>query len=289
MDFPKLLNKPSLDLLKNDFPHANKFELEHTSVSKQPLLKSGFTFSNNTYSVYTNFKNNIYNTKNELKFDNTGISLLDVKYQPNYVKNLNLCGKYTKNNLKGDDSFEVYSEYTSDNMNIFSSVNVRNFFFKYVHVGSHPKYPEFKFGGLVQGNLDIKNLQYSFGGAYTNNKHDNQYIFSIRSIPSNKHVYGSVAVNLFFQNKNINDNSVSIELIQNIIERKANINVASIWYLNNKSTAIKTKISNDTKVALSLTHKYNEFVTVSVGSQVDVTKMSLPDSTKFGVKLYLKS
>ncbi|SBS87280.1 voltage-dependent anion-selective channel protein, putative [Plasmodium ovale] len=278
-----------IDLLKNDFPHSNKFELEHTSVSKQPFLKSGFTFSNNTYSIYTNFKNSIYNAKNEIKFDNAGISLLDIKYEPGFIKNLNLCGKYAKNNGKEEDTFEVYSEYSSENMNIFSSVNVRNFFFKYIHVGTHPKFPDFKFGGLLQGNLDNKNLQYSVGGAYTKNYHDSQYIFSFRSIPSNKYLYGTIALNLFFQNKNINDNAVSIELVQNIVERKANINIASIWYLNNKSTAIKTKISNDTKVALSLTHKYNDFVTISFGSQVDVTKMTLPDNTKFGVKLILKS
>ncbi|SBS95337.1 hypothetical protein PMALA_046980 [Plasmodium malariae] len=268
MDFPKLLNKPSLDLLKNDFPHANKFELEHTSVSKQPFLKSGFTFSNNTYSIYTNFKNNVYNTKNELKFDNTGISLVDVKYEPGFVKNLNICGKYTKSSGKEDDAFEVYSEYNADSMNVFSSVNVRNLFFKYIHVYAHPKYPNLKFGGQLQGNLDVKNLQCSLGGAYTKHFYDTQYIFSFRSIPSNKHLYGSFALNLFFQNKNINDNAVSIELIQNIIERKANINIASIWYLSNKNTAIKTKLSNDSKIALSLTHKYNEFVTVSLGSQV---------------------
>ncbi|ANQ10547.1 Uncharacterized protein PCOAH_00048220 [Plasmodium coatneyi] len=289
MDFPKLLNKPSLDLIKNDFPHANKFELEHTSISKQPFLKSGFTFANNTYSIYTNLKNNIYNTKNEIKFDATGISLLDVKYQPTYVRNLNLCGKYTKSNGKEDDTFEVYSEYSSPHMNIFSSVNVKNLFFKYIHVGSHPKFPEFKFGGLLQGNMDVKNLQYSFGGAYTKNNYDSQYIFSFRSIPTNKHAYGSLALNLFFQNKRLNGNAVSIELIQNIVEKKSSINVASIWYLNDKNTAVKTKISNDTKVAVSLTHKYNEFVSISLGSQVDITKMSLPDSNKFGVKLFLKS
>ncbi|CAA9990303.1 voltage-dependent anion-selective channel protein, putative [Plasmodium knowlesi strain H] len=289
MDFPKLLNKPSLDLIKNDFPHANKFELEHTSISKQPFLKSGFTFANNTYSIYTNLKNNIYNTKNEIKFDATGISLLDVKYQPTYVRNLNLCGKYTKSNGKGDDTFEVYSEYTSANTNIFSSINVKNLFFKYVHVGSHPKFPQFKFGGLLQGNMDVKNLQYAFGGAYTKNSYDSQYIFSFRSIPTNKHACGSLALNLFFQNKRLNDNAVSIELMQNIVENKSSINVASIWYLNDKNTAVKTKISNDTKVAVSLTHKYNEFVSISLGSQVDITKMSLPDSTKFGVKLFLKS
>ncbi|CAG9475700.1 voltage-dependent anion-selective channel protein, putative [Plasmodium vivax] len=289
MDFPKLLNKPSLDLIKNDFPHANKFELEHTSVSKQPFLKSGFTFANNTYTIYTNLKKSIYDTKNEIKFDASGISLLDVKYQPAYVKNLHLCGKYTKSNGKEDDTFEVYSEYASPHMNVFSSVNVKNLFFKYVHVGSHPKFPEFKFGGQLQGNLDVKNLQYSLGGSYTKSNFDSQYIFSFRSIPTNKHAYGSLAVNLFFQNKSLNDNAVSIELIQNIIEKKSTINVASIWYLNDKSTAVKTKISNDTRVAVSLTHKYNEFVSVSLGSQVDVSKMSLPDSTKFGVKLLLKS
>ncbi|ETW33141.1 hypothetical protein PFTANZ_06141, partial [Plasmodium falciparum Tanzania (2000708)] len=59
--------------------------------------------------------------------------------------------------------------------------------------------------------------------------------------------------------------------------------------LDNKNTFVKTKISNDTKVALSLTHKYNEFVTITLGSQVDISKMSLPDNTKFGMKLYLKS
>ncbi|CAD2093278.1 voltage-dependent anion-selective channel protein, putative [Plasmodium vinckei] len=289
MDFPKLLNKQSLDLIKNDFPHSNKFELEHISVSKQPFLKSGFTFSNNTYNIYTNFKNNVYNTKNELKFDNSGISLLDIKYEPNFIKNLNICGKYTKSSEKKEDSFEVYGEYTSENMSVFSSINVRNFFFKYIHVGSHPKCPNFKFGGMVQGDLDYKNLQYSLGGAYTKNYFDKQYIFSIRSLPTNKCLYGTVALNLYYQNRNINDNAVSIELLQNIPEKKATINVASIWYLNDKNTAVKTKISNDTKVALSLTHKYNEFVTISVGSQVDITKMSLPDSSKFGVKLYLKS
>ncbi|CDO66788.1 voltage-dependent anion-selective channel protein, putative [Plasmodium reichenowi] len=289
MDFPKLLNKPSLDLLKNDFPLSSKFELEHSSISKHPFLKSGFTFSNNTYSIYTNFKNNIYNSKNEIKFDNSGISLLDIKYEPGFIKNLNLCGKYTKTNGKEDDTFEVYSEYTTDDMNIFSSVNVRNFAFKYIHVSSHPKYRNFKFGGLLEGNMDINNLQYSFGGAYTKHHKDNLYIFSLRSIPSNKHFYGSLALNLFFQNKSINDNAISVEVIQNIMEKKANINVASIWYLDNKNTFVKTKISNDTKVALSLTHKYNEFVTITLGSQVDISKMSLPDNTKFGMKLYLKS
>ncbi|CRH03831.1 voltage-dependent anion-selective channel protein, putative [Plasmodium relictum] len=289
MDFPKLLNKPSIDLLKNDFPHSSKFELEHTSISKYPFLKSGLSFSNNTYSIYTSFKNSIYDTKNEIKFDNSGINFLDIKYQPAFIKNVNLCGKYMKNSEKADDTFEIYSEYNTEDTNIFSSINVRNFFFKYIHVYSHPKYPNFKLGGLIQGNLDIKNLQYSFGGAYTKNHNDNHYIFSFRSIPSNKHLYGLLAFNLFFQNKNINDNAVSIEVVQNMIEKKANINVASIWYLNNKNTFIKTKISNDTKVALSLTHKYNEFVTVTLGSQIDLSKISLPDNTKFGVKLYLKS
>ncbi|KJP85798.1 hypothetical protein AK88_04557 [Plasmodium fragile] len=289
MDFMKLLNKPSIDLIKNDFPHVNKFELEHTSVSKQPFLKSGFTFANNTYSIYANLKNSIYNTKNEIKFDATGISLLDVKYQPAYVKELNLCGKYTKGQGKEEDTFEVYSEYTSDYMSVFSSVNVKKLYFKYMHVGSHPKFPEFKFGGLLQGKLEVKNLQYSFGGAYVKNNSDNQYILSLRSIPTNKHAYGSFALNFFFQNKNLNDNAVSVELIQNIAEKKSTINVASIWYMNDKNTAVKTKISNDTKVALSLTHKYNEFVSISLGSQVDITKMSLPDSTKVGVKLFLKS
>ncbi|VWU50614.1 voltage-dependent anion-selective channel protein, putative, partial [Hepatocystis sp. ex Piliocolobus tephrosceles] len=276
-------------LLKNDFPHANKFELEHTSVSKQPLLKSGLTFSNNTYSIYTNLKNSVYNTNNEIKFDKTGISLLDIKYEPKFVKNLNLCGKYTKSNEKEADAYEVYGEYNTNSMNVFTSVNVRNLYFKYIHVGSHPKFPELKIGGTLQGHLDNKNLQYSIGGAYTKNYFDKKYIISFRSLPTNKHICGSLAFNLYYQNKNINDNAVSMELIHNIMERKANLNIASLWYFNNKNTSIKTKISNDTKIALSLKHKYNEFVTIVLGSQVDVTKISMPDNTKFGVKLYLTS
>ncbi|ETW53962.1 hypothetical protein PFUGPA_03835 [Plasmodium falciparum Palo Alto/Uganda] len=117
------------------------------------FLKSGFTFSNNTYSIYTNFKNNIYNSKNEIKFDNSGISLLDIKYEPGFIKNLNLCGKYTKTNGKEDDTFEVYSEYTTDDMNIFSSVNVRNFAFKYIHKNMKEKYVLIK--KILNKNNDI--------------------------------------------------------------------------------------------------------------------------------------
>lgn len=289
MDFPKLLNKPSLDLLKNDFAHVNKFELEHTSVSKYPLLKSGLTFSNNTYSVYTSFKNNIYNTQNEIKFDNNGINLLDIKYQPVFAKHVNVCGKYTRASGKSKDAFEVYSEYNTDEMKAFASLNVLNFNFKLNNMYSYYKYPNLKIGGEIQGSMDVKNFQYSLGASYTNNHNDSFYIFSIRSSPLNHHFFGMLTCNLFLQNKKINNNAVSVEINQNIFENKTNINVASIWHINNKNTFVKTKISNDTKIALSLTHKYNDFLTVTLGSLVDMSKLSLPDNTKFGIKLYLKS
>lgn len=289
MDFPKLLNKPSLDLLKNDFSHTNKFELEHTSISKFPLLKSGLTFSNSTYNVYTSVKSNIYSTQNEIKFDNNGINLLDVKYQPNFVKNVNLCGKYSRISGKSKDAFEVYSEYNTEEMKAFASVNVLNFYFKLINIYSHHKYPKIKIGGEIQGGMDVKNLQYSLGASYTNNHNDNFYIFSIRSSPLNHRLFGMLTCNLFLQNKKMNNNAVSVEVNQKIFENKTNINIASIWHINNKNTFVKTKISNDTKIALSLTHKYNDFLTVTLGSLIDVSKLSVPDNTKFGIKLYLKS
>lgn len=289
MNFPKLLNKPSLDLLKNDFPHTNRFELEHTSISKYPLLKSGLTFSNNTYSVYTSFKNSIYSTQNEIKFDNNGINLLDIKYQPNFVKHANICGKYSRSSGKNNSVFEIYSEYNAEDMKAYASVNVANFYFKLINLYSLPKYPNIKIGGEVQGSMDIKKFQYSLGATYTNHHNDNFYIFSIRSSPVDHHFLGTLTCNFFLQNRKMNNNAMSVEVNQNVFENKTNMNIASIWNINNNNTFVKAKISNDTKIALSLTHTYNDFLTVTLGSLIDMSKLSSPDNTRFGIKLYLKS
>lgn len=291
MDFPKQLNKESIDLLANDFPHGNKFEVEHSSISKTPFLKSGLKVGSNSYSVFTSFKNNIYNTDNEIKFDNNGISLWDIKYKPTFFKDkVNICGKYSvKKNGKQADAFEVYGGYDTPELSLHTSVNVLNFYFKFINLCSHRKLPNFKIGGQIEGDLDIRNFKYSIGASYNQKYQENSYILSIFSSPVNNRFFGSLTFNLFLKNRNINSNAVSIEVSQNIVEKKTNINVASLWKIHEDGTYLKTKITNDTKVALSLTHKYNDLLTVTLGSQVDLSKLSQADNTKFGVKLSLKT
>lgn len=280
------LNKPSADLLSKGYPHDKAWDLEYKYKSKNPeIVNTASVGSGGAFDASSKLKYCVNDVTTEIKMMATGKSTVDVKYAAQKLKGLTLGAKFDRRGEKSSkDSLDVSAEYKHPTFHSFFSVNPLSSSF---NLGNVIEYNAFRLGGEVTGKLDSLSMKYSLGAAYSGSA-SKAGVFSVclKTAPQGEAIFGRLIGNIHGKTSEKKSTELAAEVDYSFIDRRTSIQFGGLWYLNDqKDTYLKAKLNQNARMSVALTHRVCDYVSATIGSEIDVTKPSNPDAVKHGLKL----
>lgn len=107
-----------------------------------------------------------------------------------------------------------------------------------------------------------------------------------RRAPHGDAIFGRLIGHVHGKTMETKPTELAAEVDYNVLDGRTNIQFGGLWYLNDqRDTFFKAKLSQNARMSVALTHKVCDYVSATIGSQIDVTKPSNPDAVKHGLKL----
>ncbi|PFH37740.1 eukaryotic porin protein [Besnoitia besnoiti] len=284
------LNKASADLLTKGYPHEKAWDLEYKYKSKNPeIVNTASVSPGGAFDASSKLKYCVSDVTTEVKMMATGKSTIDVKYAAPKMKGLTLGAKFDRRGEKtSKDSLDISAEYKLPTFHSFFSVNPISSSFS---LGNVVEYNALRVGSEVSGKLDASAMKYALGASYTGAASKaGVFTVSVKTAPHGDAVFGRMIGNVHGKTMDNKSTELAAEVDYNIVDGRTNIQFGGLWYLNDqKDTYLKAKLSQNARMSVALTHRVCDYVSATIGSQIDVTKPSNPDAVKHGLKLEISA
>ncbi|KYK70678.1 eukaryotic porin protein [Toxoplasma gondii TgCatPRC2] len=282
----KDLNKSCADLLTKGYPHEKAWDLEYKYKSKNPeIVNTASVSPAGAFDASSKLKYCVSDVTTEVKMMAMGKSTIDVKYAAPKLKGLTLGAKFDRRGDKtSKDSLDIVAEYKLPTIHSFFSVNPLASSFNF---GNVVEYTAFRIGSEVSGKFDASAMKYAVGASYTGvASKAGEFTLSLKTAPSGDAMFGRMIGSVHGKTTDNKSAELAAEVDCNLLDGRTNIQFGGLWYLNDKKdTFLKAKLTQNARVSVALTHKVCDYVSATIGSQIDVSKPSNPDAVKHGLKL----
>jgi len=289
----KDLNKSSKDLLIKDFPHETPWDLEYKYKGDNINLTNTANVSiAGGLDASTLVKYTQCNVTSEIKVTSGGGAVWDLKQVDTFIEGLSLGSRFErKSNKAMNDSLELSAEYVKDLIHSKLTISPLSPYFNISTCLSQGKLGQCKLAAEISGGADLASVRYSLGASYTQKCLSNTWTFTVKTMPTSDAVFGKVIANIYGNTlKYKTPREIGAEISYSLLDGKSFISFGGLWHLNNSlDTFVKAKVSQDARVALSLTHKFSDAMSATLGTQIDGKNPSNPEALKYGIKLNLSA
>eukprot|EP00921_Rhytidocystis_pertsovi_P001006 GHVQ01001707.1.p1 GENE.GHVQ01001707.1~~GHVQ01001707.1.p1 ORF type:complete len:304 (+),score=55.33 GHVQ01001707.1:167-1078(+) len=299
----KDIAKKSSDFLTRDFPHDKPWDVETKCRKGNPqFINCATATAAGGVDATSSIKYAKKPITSEIKVTSGGGALVDVSCSVSkYVEGLSLGTRWErKNTTKASvDSGDISCEYEKGRLHsravfnpLFTTFNASSVVtckaFNNTTTGGG-KGDLVSMGGELNGGVDLSSVKYTVGAAYSQRAaSQSQWSLVLRTYGDMTRGLDRVVCNIHTKTDVPAVSEMGVEVKHTLADSKTNMQFGAAWDLN-PTTSVKARIGNDAQLAVALSTKFSEELTGVLGVQMDTTKLSNPDSLKYGLKLYCKA
>lgn len=306
----KDMNKASGDLLAKDFVHSRRWDVDFKHFAKNTSFIQNANINEvGTCDAQSTAKYSCETGFIEAKVG-TSATVLEAQYNVPGVPGLTVGSKFDRSFQKMgvSDMVDLSSEYATKNgthcrlgVNPFlaswSASAVTSIFQK--------EAGKVLVGGEIAGNADIRKLKYAIGASYVEASKDLSYIASIQATQHNGSHLGKITGNIYARSSKLGASEYSAEVSHILSSSKTSLAFGGLWFVDRLdlpkqdrsgsnsygyTTFIKAKMTHDSQISTSLTHKFSDLLTASIGAQIDLSKgLQSQESIRYGIKLNVQA
>uniref|UniRef100_A0A0G4F9M1 Uncharacterized protein n=1 Tax=Chromera velia CCMP2878 TaxID=1169474 RepID=A0A0G4F9M1_9ALVE len=267
------VNKASADVINRDFTHNVPIDLEVKSAAAPFSFTQCATITSAVAANSTvRFADKAFSA--EGKFFTNGNSTFDLKYTKAdfYKGTLLLNGRVDKKGTAFTP--EVAADFSMKSAHAKFSLFPTSMTFNGSALFCLSK---FKLGAEAAGSCDLSKVTFGLGGNYSNGP----MTFSVKTAPAGGTSLGKVIGNVHAKKDSV---EIGAEMSYGLTDSKTSLAFGGRMQVN-KETAVKAKLADDGKVAMSLSHTFSPLISATMGAQFDGLNLGNSEALKYGAKV----